>query len=57
MISAIFINFQAILNKSTLAAVIFLRALSNPFFKSKKPLGYPWPTKIHGHMSHFEGQT
>ena len=41
MISAIFVEFQAILSKSSLAAGIFLRALSNPFFKSKIPLGYP----------------
>ena len=41
MISAIFIHFQAILSKSSLTAGIFLRALSNPFFKSKIPLGYP----------------
>ena len=41
MISAIFIHFQAILSKSSLTAGIFLRALSNLFFKSKIPLGYP----------------
>ena len=41
MIGAIFIHFQAILSKSSLRAGIFLRALSNPFFKSKIALGYP----------------
>ena len=41
MISAIFKHFQAILSKSSLTAGIFLRALSNPFCKSKIPLGYP----------------
>ena len=41
MISAIFILFQAILSKSSVTADIFLRALSNPFLKSKVPLGYP----------------
>ena len=34
-------HFQAILRKSSLTADIFLRALSNPFFKSTIPLGYP----------------
>ena len=41
MISAIFKHFQAILSKSLLEADIFLRALSNRFFKYKIPLGYP----------------
>ena len=41
MISPIFMHFQAILIKSSLTAGIFLRALSNPLFKSKIPLGYP----------------
>ena len=40
MINAIFIHFQAILSKSLLTAGVFLTALSNPFFKSKIPLGY-----------------
>ena len=41
MISAIFIHFQEILSKSLLTAGIFVRALSNLFFKFKVPLGYP----------------
>ena len=41
MISATFIHFQAILSKSLLTAGIFLRALSNLFFKFKIQLGYP----------------
>ena len=34
-------GFSAIFSKSSLTAGMFLRALSNPFFKSKIPLGYP----------------
>ena len=41
MISWIFIFFQVIIRKSSLMAEIFLRILSKPFSKSKKPLGYP----------------
>ena len=41
MISGIFMHFQLILSKSSLTAGSFLRALSNPFFKSTIPLGYP----------------
>ena len=41
MIRAISIHFQAILRKSSLTAGLVLRALSNSFFKSKVPLGYP----------------
>ena len=41
MTSALFIHFQEVLSKSLLTAGIFLRALSNLFFKSKIPLGYP----------------
>ena len=41
MISAIFIHFQAILSKFLLIAGIFLRTLSNSFFKSKITLDYP----------------
>ena len=35
-------HFQAILSKSLQTADIFSRNLSNPFFKSKISLGYPW---------------
>ena len=34
-------NLSFLLSKSSLTAGMFLRVLSNPFFKSKIPLGYP----------------
>ena len=44
--SAISIYFQAILSKSSLTADIFLRVLSNLFFKFKIPLDYSKILKI-----------
>ena len=41
MISEIFIHYQTILSKSSLAFGIFLRVLSYPFFKFKTTLDYP----------------
>ena len=41
MMSSIFMHFLGILSKPSLTSDIFSRALSNLFFKSKIPLGYP----------------
>ena len=42
MISAIFINFQTILSKSSLTVGIYLKVLLYPFFKIQNTIRLPW---------------